>query len=242
VPRGARIEDGDLVHHVTARAPSGKRLFVEAADYVRYLGLAKREIERRTWQLFSYCLMPNHVHLLLRTPDRDLSLGIQRVHGDFARYLHDRHGTHGHVFGARFHNRLVRSDRHLVACLRYIARNPVAAGLAATPGAWPWTAHRILAGDEPDGALVAAEAALAHFDSPAPRQAYRQLANQADDALVRSLEQHAADERWIVDAVDLFGVTVATLSASEDRSPSTIRRRLASARMRTRGQSPHAHG
>lgn len=220
-----------MAHHVVARCVSGHRLFLDDHDYARYLALIARETRDRGWRIFSYCLMPNHVHLLLRTPDGDLGAGVGRVHGAFARHANRRQERHGHLFGERFHNRLVQDDQHFLACLRYIARNPVAAGLTETASAWRWTAHRALSGAEAAGPILRVEEALAFFDVPTPRGAYIDLVDRSDAEVLADLKAARPGETWVKEAVDHFGMTPAAIGDALGVSRTVVYRRLAAARL-----------
>ena len=85
--------------------------------------------------------MDNHVHLLLETPQTNLGAGMQRLHGVYAQTHNKRHGRSGHVFQGRFGANRVTTDAQLWVTARYIARNPVEAGLCARPEEWQWSSH-----------------------------------------------------------------------------------------------------
>jgi putative transposase len=94
--------------------------------------------------------MDNHIHLLVETPRPNLSTGMQRLHGEYAQTFNRRHKRTGHLFEERFHNVVVLDDAHLWTLLRYIAANPVKAGLCTSPEQWPWSSHAaILSGTSP---------------------------------------------------------------------------------------------
>ncbi len=86
--------------------------------------------------------MTTHVHLLIETPHANLGSGIERFHGPYAQGYNRRHGRRGHVFERRYGAIQVTSDAYYVTVLRYIALNPVAAGLVADATAWPWSSHQ----------------------------------------------------------------------------------------------------
>ena len=216
---------------MTAKAPFGRVLFIDEEDRIRYLALLAQEVEQRKWRVLTYCEMTNHVHLLICTPEPDLGAGIKAVHGRFAVDLNRRHRQHGHVFGARFDNRLVVSDRHLHGCLRYIARNPVEAGMCATPIDWPWSGHAALLGlAEPSGGIDVA-GALEWFgpNVGAARIAYQQLVAPSAAALLDELARNEPDT-WLATAVDHFGVPIAGLAGRLGVHPVTVSRRLDAAR------------
>ena len=178
--------------------------------------------------------MPNHVHLLLRTPDPDLGAGFGRAHGAFARYANRRRERHGHLFGERFHNRLVQDDRHFVACLRYIARNPVAAGLTETASAWRWSAHRALSGTEAADPNLRIEEALAFFDGSTPRAAYTEFVDRSDADVLADLKAGRPSGSWVEEAVDHFGMTPEAIGEAVGLSRSAVYRRLSAARSKGR--------
>ena len=230
-----RIEVAGGIHHVTAKAPYGRVLFIDDQDRVRDLALWEREVERREWQVITYCLMTNHVHVLVRTLEPDLGAGIKSVHERFAVDLNRRHRQHGHVFGARFSNKIVRSDRHLHGCLRYIARNPVEAGMCASPIDWPWSGHGALVGlAAPRGGLdVRAALGWCGSSTGAGRIAYQQLVAPTTDALLDEWARREPDE-WLAMAVDDLGLQIGDLAERLGVHPVTASRRLAAARARRR--------
>jgi REP element-mobilizing transposase RayT len=148
--RAPRVELEGGIHHVTGRGVGRQPVFRDDFDRHRYLRLLAGVVRHTSWQCLSYCLMNNHVHLLVETPKPNLSEGMQRLHGGYAQNFNRRHKRVGHLFQDRFANEVVVDQRHFWNVLRYIAHNPVEAGLCATPEAWRWSSHAaILAGEAP---------------------------------------------------------------------------------------------
>jgi putative transposase len=83
--------------------------------------------------------MTNHYHLIVHTPTESLALGMQRLNGTYARRFNGRHGFEGHLFERRYDARYVDSERQLQATVRYVAMNPVRAGLCESPADWQWS-------------------------------------------------------------------------------------------------------
>jgi len=102
----------------------------------------------RGWIGYAYCLMPNHYHLVLETPEGDLSAGMQWLNGRYAQGFNDQHRVDGHLFQGRFYSGRVEGDWHLLELSRYLARNPVNAGLCRHPRSWLWGSYRAVAGFE----------------------------------------------------------------------------------------------
>ena len=231
MPRARRVEVAGGIHHVTAKAPFGRVLFIDDQDRVRYLTLLAKEARRRRWTVLTFCEMTNHIHLLIQTPEPNLGAGMKSLHERFATDLNRRHRQHGHVFGGRFKNRLVLSDSHLHGCFRYIARNPVEAGLCATAIDWPWSGHGALVGlAEPSGGIdVTAAMAWLGTSVGAARIAYQQLVAPTTAALARELARREP-ATWLATAVDHFAVAIDDLADSLDVHRVTVHRRLDAAR------------
>ncbi len=116
-----------------ARGNNRRLLFIDDVDRDGYLGLLGKVVARQRWRCLSYCLMDNHVHMLIETPEPNLGDGMRLLHGDFARGHNRRHRTSGHVFQGRFGSKPLRSEGHLWTAAAYIAANPVDAGMCAEP-------------------------------------------------------------------------------------------------------------
>jgi REP element-mobilizing transposase RayT len=144
--RQPRIEMKGGVHHVFARGNDRRVIYLDDADRYEYLRLLGRVVPWKRWRCLSFCLMDNHVHLLIETPQPNLGSGMQWLHGRFAQLFNERHERCGHVFQGRFGSVLVKTDAQLWTTVNYIARNPVDAGLCAQPGEWPWGSHHALVG------------------------------------------------------------------------------------------------
>jgi REP element-mobilizing transposase RayT len=132
------------IHHVTARGDHKRPILEHERDRRSFLRRYGEVIERHDWVPLSYCLMTNHIHLVVETPRCTLGLGARDLFSDFAKGHNQRRGEGGHVFQGRYDSRPVLTDSYFAQLLRYVALNPVAAGLSATPEAWPWSSHAAL--------------------------------------------------------------------------------------------------
>jgi putative transposase len=136
--RLSRIIVPGLPHHVTQRGNRRQSLFTERADYALYRDLMAERCEANGVACWAYCLMPNHVHLILTPSSADgLSRAVGEAHRRFTAFVNARARTTGHLFQARFAS-FAMDDAHLLNAVRYLAFNPVRAGLAASPDSWPW--------------------------------------------------------------------------------------------------------
>jgi putative transposase len=102
VPRKPRAELAGGVHHVFARGNGRQLIYLDDADRGSYLAMLARAVAHRQWRCLAYCLMDNHVHLLIETPLPNLGAGMQWLHGRFAQQFNERHGRSGHVFQGRY--------------------------------------------------------------------------------------------------------------------------------------------
>jgi putative transposase len=135
-----RNEIAGATYHVIARGVDRRRIFVDEQDWLAYLRLLAMVVERQGWHLLCYCLMPNHVHLLIETPTTNLGNGMQLLHGQYARAFNARHKRKGHLFETRYLSPLV-DGRGLARTAAYIVANPVAAGLCRDAAGWRWGSH-----------------------------------------------------------------------------------------------------
>jgi putative transposase len=140
-PRG-EAEAG--IHHVYARGNGRQAVFLDDVDRRRYLALLGRVVVRSRWWCLAYCLMGNHVHLLVETREPNLGAGMQSLHGRYAQAFNQRHRRDGHLFQGRYGAVRIDTDRQLWAAVRYIARNPVEAGLCADSRDWRWSSYALL--------------------------------------------------------------------------------------------------
>src|SRR5690242_7187230 len=135
-PRSYRIrtEYPGAVHHVTIHGAP----WLCPADQDRDVLVATlaQTVPRVRWSVLAFAGLGTHAHLLVKTPDTNLSRGMGLVNGTYAKRYNAGRGHAGHVLSGRFRACVVEEEGHLLACLRYIALNPVGAGLAAPPAAW----------------------------------------------------------------------------------------------------------
>ncbi len=139
MPRPPRIQIAGGTYHVTSRGNRRQTIYFDDDDRRWFSMLRYRVIQRCGWRLHAYCLMSNHFHLLVETPEPNLSFGMQRLKSEYAAYFNERHSFVGHLFQQRFDSRLIETERHYEKTLRYIALNPVKAGLCDHPAEWPWS-------------------------------------------------------------------------------------------------------
>jgi REP element-mobilizing transposase RayT len=147
MPRTPRVELEGGIHHVTFRGNRREPIFLDHRDRSFFLVQLDLSAHRHNWRWLAYCLMDNHGHLVIETPEQTLGRGMQRLNGNYAQWFNRRHRKTGHVFQGRFGSKLVDSDAQLIQLLQYVALNPVKAGICEDPTAYRWSSHgRMLAG------------------------------------------------------------------------------------------------
>jgi REP element-mobilizing transposase RayT len=127
------------IYHVTARGTGPIPIYRDAIDRHRFVRRLAVVESRYGWLRRALCLMTTHYHLLVETPEPNLSAGIHQLNGLYAQLFNRRHGRAGALFQGRFHAVLVETDEQLDAVRGYIAANPVRAGLCARAEDWPWS-------------------------------------------------------------------------------------------------------
>jgi putative transposase len=139
MPRPPRVLIAGGIYHVTSRGNRRQAIFQDDYDRRRFLALRDRIVRRYGWRQHAFCLMTNHFHLLVETPQPNLSRAMQRLNSEYAGYFNDRFGLVGHLFQQRFASRVIETDEYFAEAMRYIAFNPVRAGLCSHPSEWPWS-------------------------------------------------------------------------------------------------------
>lgn len=175
--RPLRIEFAGAVYHITSRGNAGENVFIDKEDQQLFLSLLEDVRERYNWLCYAYCLMSNHYHLLIETPDGNLSLGMRQLNGVYTQKFNERHGRVGHIFQGRFKAILVQKESHLLELCRYVVLNPVRAGLVSYPEEWKWSSYLVTMGMVEKPKFLCSDWILAQFghDVVTARRGYREF-------------------------------------------------------------------
>jgi putative transposase len=153
-----RIVLPGIPHHITQRGNRREPTFFEDGDYELYLDLLADAAGRFGVEVWSYCLMPNHVHIIAVPADEDaLSRTFRSVHRHYTGYINARLRVTGHLWQGRFSS-VAMDEAHFVSALRYVALNPVRAGLVERAEDWRWSSTRALIDGADDGFVIVAPA------------------------------------------------------------------------------------
>jgi REP element-mobilizing transposase RayT len=144
--RPLRIEFAGALYHVTSRGDGREDIYLDDGDREIFLEVVNEVGERFNWTHHAYCLMGNHYHLLLETPDSNLSQGMRHLNGVYTQRFNRKHKRVGHVFQGRYKAVIVQKQTYLLELARYIVLNPVRARMVRSAKDWPWSSYRATAG------------------------------------------------------------------------------------------------
>jgi REP element-mobilizing transposase RayT len=175
MPRPLRIQLPDAVYYVTNRGQGSQRVFEDATDARSFMALLEEIAVALGWRFHAYCLMTNHYHLVIHTPEPNLSAGMQVLAARYTQGFNRRHDRDGPLFHGRFRAILFEREAYLVPLVRYVVLNPVLANLAPDPAAWRWSSYRATAGTAPAPALIDLSWMVGRYGLALPeaRQAWR---------------------------------------------------------------------
>lgn len=223
--RPLRIEFPGAIYHVMARGNGRQDIVYDATDRQRLVDGLETTVERYGWEVFCYVLMTNHLHAFFRTPEPNLSRGMQYWLSGYANWWCRRHGHAGHLFQGRFKGELVEDETYFWSVSRYIHLNPVRSGMVGHPAEWPWSSYAGYANRRRrvpwicyDTVLRAWQGELGGSDAP---RAYRKFLERGiEDPPASPLED--ALQGWILGSQD-FADRLRNLLHSRDAQPEVPR-------------------
>jgi putative transposase len=174
------LEYPGALHHVTSRGNGKQSIFRDDKDRRYFLNLLTHIAQRFHFILHAYCLMDNHYHLIVETPEGNLSKGMRQINGVYTQKFNWKYETTGHVFQGRYKAILVDKDAYLLELARYVVLNPVRAHMTATPEEWPWSSYRSTAGMGKPHSCLTTSWLLAQFSSRRKKafKLYAQFVNE----------------------------------------------------------------
>ena len=153
------------MYHVTARGNRKDDVFKDQEDFLVYLYRVEEALEyynEHNYKIVGYCLMTNHVHLIIKTDTKPLGLLISRIHSIYTKYFNRKHGYVGHLFQDKYFGELIKDEAHLLETSRYVHLNPVNALMVDSPEDYSWSSYNVMIGKE-DQQLVDKEILLEYF-------------------------------------------------------------------------------
>jgi putative transposase len=152
--RGARILLDNVCYHIVNRGNQKQRIFIEKEDYQEYLSILKHYKRVLHFKVFGYCLMPNHIHLIIK-PDNpeELASIMQRLTQTYTSFFNKKYKKVGHLWQGRFKNMPINVDQYFIDCIYYIESNPVRAQLGNSPIDYLWSSYKGRVFGNKDGLL-----------------------------------------------------------------------------------------
>jgi len=161
--RPLRLEFSGALYHVTSRGNEKKAIYLEESDFELFLSLLAEVCLRFNWVIHSYCLMTNHYHLVIETPDGNLSRGMRHLNGVYTQRFNSKHRRVGHLYQGRYKAILVDKKSYLLELCRYVVLNPVRAKMVKEPNEWLWSSYLVTIGELDGFDRLATDAILLKF-------------------------------------------------------------------------------
>ena len=139
--RMARRKSRTGIYHIMLRGINRQIIFEDDEDYQNFMGTIKETQEKSGYEVYAYCLMSNHVHLLLKEETEDLGIAFRRIGAIYVYWYNWKYSRRGHLFQARYKSEAVETDSYFLTVLRYIHQNPYKAGIVKNIADYPWTSY-----------------------------------------------------------------------------------------------------
>lgn len=142
MPRGARIISKNAYYHILNRGNQKQSIFLEKTDFEKYLQLLRHYKRRYAFKLFGYCLMPNHIHLVVEPKQSsDLSKFMQGLTQTYTVWFNKKYQKVGRLWQGRFKSMVIQKNNYFIECVFYIEANPVRAMIVSSPGEYHWSSY-----------------------------------------------------------------------------------------------------
>jgi putative transposase len=161
--RPLRLEFAGAIYHITSRGNGRNLIYLQDDDFELFLQILANVCERYNWVVHAYCLMSNHYHLLVETPDANLSQGMRQLNGVYTQSMNRKHHRVGHLFQGRYKAILVDKDAYLLELCRYIVLNPVRANMVNSPEEWRWSSWHCMLGNVESPVWLSTDTLLVQF-------------------------------------------------------------------------------
>ncbi len=140
MPRSARLIIDNSINHIMARGNQKQKTFLDSEDYQKYIEILKHYRCKFWFRLFGYCLMPNHVHLIMKIRNgSELQKIVQGLNQTYTIWFNKKYDKVGHLWQGRYKNMVIQNENYLIDCIEYIEINPVRAGLIKKAASYPWS-------------------------------------------------------------------------------------------------------
>ena len=192
MPRKARKLSSTNIYHVMIRGNRKQDIFLEDEDRLKFIKILKKVKQKGEYELYAYCLMSNHVHLLIKEKNEQISRVMKRINVSYVNYFNQKYQQIGHLFQDRYKSEPIESENYLLAVLSYIHNNPLNAFIVKNLEEYPWSSYCIYTEELPQQAfLIEREDILSLFSSDK---------GQAIDFFI---QHHHQNIQWKSDIIEL---------------------------------------
>jgi REP element-mobilizing transposase RayT len=181
--RPLRLEFSGAVYHVTSRGDRREDIYLDDDDRQQWMAVLSLVCDRFNWIVHAFCQMTNHYHLLVETPDGNLSAGMRHLNGLYTQRFNRRHAQVGHLFQGRYKAILIQKEAHLLELSRYVVLNPVRAQMVPSPEQWRWSSYVAVMDDHAPPKWLDTDWLLGQFGRQRKRacEAYRTFVMEGQD-------------------------------------------------------------
>ncbi len=207
MPRVSRIVASSGIYHVMLRGNEQRDIFIDDEDRTRFIGTLKDKLKEGHFKLYAYCLMDNHIHMLISESDKKISNFIRRITVSYAYYFNKKYKRIGHLFQDRFKSEPIETDAYLLAAVRYAHKNPVKAGIVMNEADYRWSSYNYYIGNKDFPHLVEKDVVLGIFSEDSKK---------AQDLFVQYSQEDIADV--LMDVVEIESDNEKTIKGENEAS------------------------
>lgn len=233
--RPLRLELAGALYHVTSRGDGREDIYLSDEDRLAWLETLAEVCKRFNWLCHAYCQMTNHYHMVVETPDANLSQGMRQLNGVYTQRFNRSHQRVGHVFQGRFKAIMVDKDSYLLELARYVVLNPLRAKMVRRLDQWPWSSYPATCGQAPTPDWLQADFVLSQFSPTRGRAIAKYIAFVHEGARLPSVWNQLQGQVYL--GSDAFVKKMQTLV---DKKPSLTEIPRAQRRALTRALSDFA--
>ena len=195
--RPLRIELAGGLYHVTSRGDGREAIYFGDGDRVAWLEVLGQVCERFNWRVHAWCQMTNHYHVVVETPEANLSQGMRQLNGVYTQHVNRTYRRVGHVFQGRYKAILVERDSYLLELARYVVLNPVRAGMVKGPRQWRWSSYRAMVGAAEVPPWLVTDWILGQFGSARARAVQKYVDFVREGVGLPSIWQHLEGQIYL---------------------------------------------
>lgn len=194
MPRQARIVSNSRIYHIIIRGNERKDIFFDDEDRKRFIDIMKTKIEESCSKLFAYCLMDNHVHLIIYEGSEGIAQIMKRINVSYVSYFNTKYKRVGHLFQDRFRSEAIEDDHYLLEAVRYVHNNPVKASIVKKASDYKWSSYNLYKADE--GGILEKDTVLGIFsEDPQKAIVFLEEFNEKDsDVKLIEYESRSRDQ------------------------------------------------